>query len=279
MALVGEVVRRDVEEIAELLRDGGVDANTSRLDAIRPELGRAPAPACLVADLCASVTMAMFAESYCENVSTSVVVVTDLADATSRVRAIEYGAADHLVSPFEAREGAARVQRLVARHTARRDSRVAAGDLTFDLARQIVLRNGRRIDLTGRELAVLLALARETPRVVSKRELLQQVWGGALRTQNLVEATISSLRRKLERTGPRVIHTNHGHGYSFRPVPPAPAGRVDVAAERDRLIRERDEIIARRDEAIARLRAQLAIARRSVAFDVTPSREDDGRVG
>ena len=57
------------------------------------------------------------------------------------------------------------------------------------------------------------------PQPVTKQKLLVAVWGAEARSQNIVEANVSSLRRKLHALGPPVIHTLHRAGYVFRPVP------------------------------------------------------------
>ena len=71
---------------------------------------------------------------------------------------------------------------------------------------------------TPREVGLLLALIEQSEHPVTKRELLVAVWGEEVRSQNVVEANVSSLRRKLHALGPPVIHTLHGAGYVFRPV-------------------------------------------------------------
>jgi two-component system, OmpR family, response regulator len=193
----------------------------------------------------------------CRNAPAPALVLTDLSDTGSRLRALELGAADHLVAPFDVREGVARVERLVARRRAGRRRCVEAGDMTIDVAQRSVVRNGETVSLTPREIDVLGFLVERRGTTVSKAELLDSVWSGEIRSENVVEANVSSLRRKLHALGPPVIHTVHRSGYVFRPeTPSVTAARVALIAERDRMVRERDEIIARRDEVIHRLRSE-----------------------
>lgn len=76
-----------------------------------------------------------------------------------------------------------------------------------------MVRGGRPIDLTATELRLLGYLIQNRGRTVSKTQILTQVWGYADYDQNLVEAYVSGLRRKLENNGPRLIHTVRGIGY------------------------------------------------------------------
>ena len=81
-----------------------------------------------------------------------------------------------------------------------------------------VERRGRAIELTAIEFALLLTLCNNRGLVLSKTQLLTTVWGFDYHNVNLVEVHVSALRRKLEATGPRIIHTVRGAGYALRPV-------------------------------------------------------------
>jgi two-component system OmpR family response regulator len=184
----------------------------------------------------------------------SAIVITAVDQVDARLRALQLGAADHIVSPFEARELAARVELQIARRRAGRESKIEAGDITIDLSQRCAIRDGEIVALTPRELALLVALAQRRGETVSKQDLLCTVWRGEDRSENVVESNVSSLRRKLHGLGPPVIHTVHRSGYIFRPVSPSlSVARATLVAERDRMVRERDTIIARRDEIIRQL--------------------------
>jgi DNA-binding response OmpR family regulator len=193
----------------------------------------------------------------CRNAPAPALVITELRDVDARLRALDLGVADDLVAPFDPREGVVRVERLIARRGAGRRERVDAGDLTIDVGQRCVIRNGEVAALTPRELDVLLTLVQHGGVTVSKHLLLETVWGGEVRNENVVEANVSSLRRKVHALGAPVIHTVHRGGYVFRPVMSSAAvTRAALIAERDRMVSERDEMIARRDELIRRLRAE-----------------------
>jgi DNA-binding response OmpR family regulator len=218
-------------------------------------------PDCLVVDLRMDAALGVL-RWYTRNVSRAVIVVTDLAGTDARLCAIECGVADHVVAPFSAEELVARVLSILVRRRVPA-STLEIGDLRVDPGQRLVTRGDARVSLTARELDVLLALMRNRARVMSKQELLESVWGSNAPTANTVEATISSLRRKLHSTGAPVIHTVHRSGYVFRPPVPARISRIALVAQRDRLLHERDEAIARRDEIIGRLQRQLEAGRRA----------------
>ncbi len=146
-------------------------------------------------------------------------VVTNVDQVDARLRALTLGATDHLIAPFEQREILARVRHLIALRRSARCRRLQIGDLTIDAAQRCVVRNGATIALTPREVDVLRMLVENGEQLLSKQEILNAVWHGESRSENVVEANVSSLRRKLHAHGPPVIHTLHRSGYVFRPVP------------------------------------------------------------
>jgi len=145
-------------------------------------------------------------------------VITAAQEVDARIWALNLGVSDYLAAPFEIREALARVEHLIAQQRVDRPRRLVAGDLTVDLAQRSAVRNGIHVALTPREVGLLVTLIEKSERPVTKDELLVAVWGSEARSQNVVEANVSSLRRKLHALGPPVIHTLHRAGYVFRPV-------------------------------------------------------------
>ena len=139
------------------------------------------------------------------------------ADSLSdRLAGFAAGADDYLVKPFSVAELLARIAALL-----RRSGRLSSpvwrfGDLTIDDGAHTVNRKGEAIELTRTEYDLLTALARKPGRVLSKTQLLTQVWGFDAYDTNLVEVHISALRRKLEMNGTRLIQTVRGVGYVMR---------------------------------------------------------------
>jgi DNA-binding response OmpR family regulator len=145
--------------------------------------------------------------------STAAVLMLTARDAVSdRVHGLTSGADDYLVKPFALAELLARVQ-AVLRRTRVGGSAIAVGDLVISDDVADVRRGDRVIDLTETERRVLGYLAGQQGRVVSKTQLLTAVWGYDGFDENLVEVHVSSLRRKLEAGGERVVHTVRGRGY------------------------------------------------------------------
>ena len=142
-----------------------------------------------------------------------IVFLTARDSVQDRLAGFESGADDYLVKPFAMAELLARIRALLRRSGHLGAGKVAVGDLLVDIDSGDVLRAGQPVSLTATELRVLAFLAQNRGRVLSKTQILTQVWGYDAYDPNLVEAYVSTLRRKLEATGPRVIHTVRGIGY------------------------------------------------------------------
>jgi two-component system OmpR family response regulator len=92
-----------------------------------------------------------------------------------------------------------------------------AGDLVLDESRWTVHRAGRQVDLSPTEFRLLACLMRNQGQVLSRAQLLENVWGWNRAAQSqIVETYVSYLRRKLDALGPRLIHTKRGVGYPLR---------------------------------------------------------------
>ncbi|GAA1380447.1 response regulator transcription factor [Luteococcus sanguinis] len=141
-----------------------------------------------------------------------VLMLTARDEMTDRIRGLSQGADDYLAKPFAMVELMARVEAIL-RRTGAVGSSVTIGDMTIGDDAAIVTRGGATVDLTETERRLLAQLARHPDRVVSKTQLLTAVWGYDGYDENIVEVHISSLRRRLEAHGPRLIHTVRGRGY------------------------------------------------------------------
>jgi two-component system response regulator MprA len=191
------------------------------LEALRVIQGDAP-PAVIVLDILMpgvdglQLTRRLRADAR----QTPILLLTARDQVEHRVEGLETGADDYLVKPFALDELVARLRALLRRagdgdaEPARR--RVA--DLVVDSATHEVFRGEQRIELTPTEHALLAALIASPRRVLSRRQLLEAVWGSdTAATENTVEVYVGYLRRKLE-TGERdrLIHTVRGYGYVLR---------------------------------------------------------------
>ena len=129
-----------------------------------------------------------------------------------RLIGFEVGADDYLVKPFALEELLARV-RVVLRRVGSHTEPLKAGDILVDEQTCLASRRGESLGLTPTELRLLAFLVRHRGLVLTKPQLLTQVWGYDAYDPNLVEVHVSALRRKLEDHGPRVLETVRGLGY------------------------------------------------------------------
>ncbi len=142
---------------------------------------------------------------------TPVIFLTARHEIEERVRGLRAGADDYILKPFDFKELLARVEAVQRR---RGPGTLSIGPLTIELETRIVKRAGARIDLTQREYEVLLALVRARGRVLSREDLLRDIWDMNFDPEtNLVNVVVSRLRRKLGRGQPTLIRTIVGEGY------------------------------------------------------------------
>jgi DNA-binding response OmpR family regulator len=153
-----------------------------------------------------------------ERTDRPMVLMLTAADAPGdRVSGLTLGADDYLVKPFHFPELVLRVQALVRRKPDARPRTLRAAGIDLDPVRRTAVRDGRLLDLSVKEFAVLAALLRASPGFLSAEELLTQVWDEhADPFTNTVTVTVGRLRRKLGE--PPVIATRPGVGYR---IPPA----------------------------------------------------------
>jgi two-component system response regulator MprA len=141
-----------------------------------------------------------------------ILMLTARDSVADRVVGLDAGADDYLVKPFAVTELTARLRALVRRGHVPADQLAVAG-LTLALSTRTVTRDGRAIELTAREAALLELLMRNPRSVVSREVALAQVWDEPV-SENVVDTYVGYLRRKLG--APAVIHTVRGVGFTLR---------------------------------------------------------------
>ena len=154
------------------------------------------------------------------NITTPVLMLTAHDDVTERVMALDAGADDYLTKPFSINELLARVRAQLRRAQLSQgeSSEFILGDLSLDLMRREVRRDGALINLSQREFELLAFLIRQPEKVHPRQEILEAVWGSPfIGDPNLLDVYVGYLRRKLEKPGlPRLIHNVRGVGFSLR---------------------------------------------------------------
>jgi two-component system KDP operon response regulator KdpE len=166
-----------------------------------------------------------------------IILLTARGSDKDKVRGLELGADDYLPKPFSPAELSARVRAVLRRAAGAvgGDSTVEAGNVSVDLHRRLVLKDGKIVELTRTEWLLLQYLAANIGRVMLNAELLTKVWGPEYRGDlQYLRVWVSRLRKKLEDdpANPRIIKTFQGIGYMFD-HPDAPEPREDGALEVD----------------------------------------------
>ncbi|MBA3393056.1 MAG: response regulator transcription factor [Deltaproteobacteria bacterium] len=156
------------------------------------------------------------------NATTPVIVLSARDQVEDKVSALDLGANDYLTKPFNMRELLARV-RVALRHaghrTATPDPIVNAGPVRIDHERHEITVDGVPTRLTPIEFRLLSTLARNAGKVLTHRQLLEEVWGPGKETEtHYLRVHMASLRRKVERdpARPRWLATEPGIGYRLR---------------------------------------------------------------
>jgi DNA-binding response OmpR family regulator len=151
---------------------------------------------------------------------TPILMLTARDAVPDRVQGLDAGADDYLVKPFAVSELLARVRALVRRsQMTPEDNALVFEDLKLDLRSREATRGDQTIELTSREFALLETLMRHPGQVLTRAQLLDQVWGlDAPVESNVVETYIHYLREKVDRGfDRRLIRTVRGAGYCLRP--------------------------------------------------------------
>jgi DNA-binding response OmpR family regulator len=147
-----------------------------------------------------------------------ILMLTAAGTPTNRVRGLALGADDYLPKPFHFPELVLRIRALARRRPTARSRTLQAAGIELDPLTGTVTRDGRAIELSNKERAVLEALLKASPRALSAEHLLEQAWDENVDPfTNTVKVTIARLRRKLGQ--PDIIHTTPGFGYRITEAP------------------------------------------------------------
>jgi DNA-binding response OmpR family regulator len=150
-----------------------------------------------------------------------VIVLSASADEVDKVLMLELGADDYVTKPFSPRELLARVHSVRRRLQGPKEvDQYAFGNIAVDFTRMVLTREGVEVPMTPQEFKILRYFFRNVERVISRDELLNQVWGfNCYPSTRTVDNHLVKIRQKLEDDPetPRHFKTVHGAGYKFVP--------------------------------------------------------------
>lgn len=154
---------------------------------------------------------------------TPILMLTARGAVDDRVAGLDCGADDYLTKPFDFKELLARLRALRRRAAVLRPERLSVADLTLDTASHAVTRGGKRVNLTGKEYALLEYLVLNRGRLVGREQIAQHVWDENFDPfSNIIDVYIKRLRAKIDtRVTQRLIHTRRGEGYLLAVEPEA----------------------------------------------------------
>lgn len=155
-----------------------------------------------------------------QNSTIPIIMLTALGEINDKMDAFNFGADDYLVKPFHFDELFARIKVFLKRAESKgsTDARIVVGDLEIDMNNKTITREGKYINLTAKEFALLVLLCKSKGKVISKNEILEKVWDLNFDTgTNTIEVYISFLRNKIDKPfNSKLIHTKPGFGYFIR---------------------------------------------------------------
>jgi DNA-binding response OmpR family regulator len=153
-------------------------------------------------------------------VRTPILMLTAKAQEAEKVMGLDMGADDYVTKPFSPRELRARIRALLRRAAPDEEPIHRVGECEIDFARAELRRGASRFDLTGIELKMVQAFVRSQGRVLTRTQIVNDVWGhDVFVTDRVVDTHIVKLRRKIEPEPgqPRHIISVRGIGYRFEP--------------------------------------------------------------
>ena len=149
---------------------------------------------------------------------TPIIMLTAKAQESDKVLGLDIGADDYVTKPFSPRELRARVKAAIRRGQGDATGLVRFGDIEMNLDACQVLRNGRLLDLTTLEFKLLALFVRRKGHVMTRSQLLDEIWGSAVNvTDRVIDTHIANVRKKIEKQPEHPAHliSVRGIGYRF----------------------------------------------------------------
>ena len=147
-----------------------------------------------------------------KNIKTPIMLLTALGSLEDKLNGFESGADDYLVKPFEIKELIARIHALYKRNENKKHGEKLS---ILDLDKMIVTRNKQPITLTAKEFSLLEYFLLNQGRVISRKEISEEVWGTSFDSgTNVIDVYVNFLRKKIDKNfAPKLFHTVVGMGY------------------------------------------------------------------
>jgi DNA-binding response OmpR family regulator len=207
--------------LTEALAREGFDATVARTAAEALDLARTVEPDLVLLDLMLPDGSGFdVCRELRRDSRVPIIMVTARGEEADRIVGLELGADDYVTKPFSAREVVARMRAVLRRSEPEErepaDGAIVVGDLRIDPARRVAEVGGSALELSRKEFDLLRLLASEAGRVVTREQLLRDVWDTTwLGSTKTLDVHVSALRRKLgdDPAAPRRLHTVRGVGF------------------------------------------------------------------
>lgn len=153
-----------------------------------------------------------------KGISTPILCLTAKDSIEDKVTGLDLGADDYIVKPFSFDELSARVRALLRRQAITTTPILKVKDLVMDINNRKVFRNGKEIELTSKEFALLEYLIKNKGKILTRSQIAEHIWNYDFEgTSNIVDVYIRYLRRKIDDDfNEKLIHTVRGIGYTLR---------------------------------------------------------------